>query len=207
MEARAGKRKPVAEVHVVDPWASFRVDFESVLDTRADGLNPLIGGELWVNPKAGANNVRKEHRGFTLCSGLRGRRADLSVEECSLTLVGLFSVVFRDVKDVGRLRDALLHMEEAPPIPPAAAAPDLPVAGECEGRSKRRHSPERSLDQEGTEDDERGSKFQAVGRLDDPDASAEEEDPAPVDLPGTRRRIIGKQPPHGLVRLLGRPCA
>ena len=73
------------------------------------------------------------------------------------------------------------------------------------GRSKRRRSPERSLDQEGTEDDERGSKFQAVGRLDDPDASAEEEDPAPVDLPGTRRRIIGKQSPTGWYAYLGVP--
>ena len=40
MEARPGKRKPVVEDHTVDPRVSFRADFVSVLDTRAEGLNP-----------------------------------------------------------------------------------------------------------------------------------------------------------------------
>ena len=44
IETRAGKRKAVEEVHRVDPRLSFKVDFESVRDTRSEGLNLLLGG-------------------------------------------------------------------------------------------------------------------------------------------------------------------
>ena len=135
MEARAGKRKAVEEIHLVDPRLSFKIDFESVLDTRADGLNPPLGGELWVNPKAGVINVRRRDRGFTLCSGLRGRRADLCIEDRCLTLQGLFQVTLRVAKDAGRLRDALLRMEESPPLLPA---PEEPATDAVGGRWRRR---------------------------------------------------------------------
>lgn len=42
-------------------------------------------------------------------------------------------------------------------------------------------------------------------RLDDPDASAEEESPVSVDPPGVRRRLCGKQPPEGWHAFLGVP--
>ena len=133
METRAGKRKAVEEVHRVDPRLSFKVDFESVRDTRSEGLNPLLGGELWVNPKAGVINVRRRDRGFPLCSGLRGRRADLCIEDRCLTLEGLFQVTLRVAEDAGRLRDDLLRMEEPSPSLPLLRSRPMTLAGRREG--------------------------------------------------------------------------
>ena len=92
LPARKGKRRAEVAVQSVDPWLSYRVDFTSVLDTRAAGLNPLLGGELWVNPRGGAVNVRKGDRGFTLCSRLTWRRAEILIEGNTLTLEGIFQV-------------------------------------------------------------------------------------------------------------------
>ena len=112
-----------------DPWLSFKADFVSVKDTRAGGLNPLLDGELWVNPRGGAINVRKGARGVTLCSGLRGRRADLSVDGCTLSFEGLFQVELKTGEDVARLRDALLFTEGAP-----STGGDQPTGGSHDRR-------------------------------------------------------------------------
>ena len=47
-------------------------------------------------------------------NGRGGRRADLCIFDRCLAPEGLFQATLREAKDVGRLRDALLYMEDAP---------------------------------------------------------------------------------------------
>lgn len=129
----AGARGAAQEVRKVDPWFSFRTGFESAQDTRVEGPSPVFGGSFWVNPRGGAANVRQGSRGFTFCSGLRGRRADLRVEGPCPTLGGVFRVVLRDHGDVARLQDALLCLEAAPPQAGATGTGLPSTAGDRDG--------------------------------------------------------------------------